>query len=142
MRQQGTPARPRAAAAWMGCLSPAAGGSIVSVCVCSCAYVCVRVCACAYWEYTLSLSAGWTWGHAAAAASPLSGCQISTTKTLALPEVCLKSPCSQWREVNFALAYSQFVFRGSSCLDHEHQYLTQGTPNHPARSGTHLLSHC
>lgn len=44
MRHQGTPAHPRAAAGWMGCLTPAAGGSIVSLCVCTC----VRMCVCVY----------------------------------------------------------------------------------------------
>lgn len=95
MRQQGTPAHPRAAAGWMGCLTPAARGSIVSLCVCTCVRMCVCVCTCAYWEYTFSLTAGWTWGLGAAAASPLSGYQIWTTpNTLALPEVFLKSPCN------------------------------------------------
>ena len=128
---------------WMGCLSPAAAGSVASLCVCTCVHVCVHVCACAYWEYMLSLTAGWTWGHGAAATSPLSGYQIWTTpNTLALPEVCLRSPCNQWREVNFALTYPQLFFRGSSCLDHNHQYLTQVAPNYLARSWTCLLSHC
>ena len=35
-------------------------------------YMCVP-CACAYREYICSLATGWTWGHEAAAASPLSG---------------------------------------------------------------------
>ena len=39
--------------------------------------VCMRaLCACICWEYIFSLTTGWTWGHAAAAASPLLGCWI------------------------------------------------------------------
>lgn len=47
----------------------------------TCVYTYIYVLyASAYWEYIFSLTAGWTQEHGAAAASPLSGCQILPDK--------------------------------------------------------------